>query len=543
MAIYKRFFPNLISGFWLVVMIAIWLAFAPTQAGGMASYIIVIGKSMEPNFHIGDLIIVHEEARYQTGDAVVYNNLELGRFVFHRIIQQEMGRFTLQGDNNPWTDTYQPSAEEVVGKLWLYIPKGGKVVQKIRNPIVMAVIAGVLSGIFAMSLFKGKSKGRKNMNKEWFTSVKQKIQGWLKNLVSSGSPEPSSHQGILQEGLFFALGLVAFASLIFVIISFSRPATQSVQNEVSYNQLGFFAYSASVPSGVYDSNTIQSGDPIFPKLICSVDLTFRYTLIAQQAENIAGTYQLTATITEQASGWQRTVALQEEATFNGNAFGTNAKLDLCKMEKLAQEMEERTDFHPGAYTLIISPKIKVNGEVSGHTLQGTFNSGPEFMYDGIHFYLVNDEKQGNLLNVNETGILSETQAEANTLKVFGAEFAITAVRIISVLGLLASLGGLFWLGTRLQNLSQGNPHQFIRTRFGAMMIDIQNADAVDSKASIEVSTIDDLAKLAERFNAMILHAEFDQSHAYYVQGEGTTYRFVMSRQNAEPAVPANEAKN
>ncbi len=34
MAIYKRFSPNLFSGFWVVVMIAMWLAFAPIQAGG-----------------------------------------------------------------------------------------------------------------------------------------------------------------------------------------------------------------------------------------------------------------------------------------------------------------------------------------------------------------------------------------------------------------------------------------------------------------------------------------------------------------------------
>ncbi len=85
MTLYKRFSPNLFSGFWLVAMITMWIAIAPKQAGGMASYIIVIGKSMEPNFHIGDLIIVHEEANYQVGDAVVYRNVELGSFVFHRI--------------------------------------------------------------------------------------------------------------------------------------------------------------------------------------------------------------------------------------------------------------------------------------------------------------------------------------------------------------------------------------------------------------------------------------------------------------------------
>ena len=100
MMIFRRYSPNFLAAFWIVTMVAIWLAFAPTQAGGAAAYIIVIGNSMEPNFHIGDLIIVHAEPTYQIGDAVTYRNLELNNFVFHRIISQELGRYSLQGDNS-----------------------------------------------------------------------------------------------------------------------------------------------------------------------------------------------------------------------------------------------------------------------------------------------------------------------------------------------------------------------------------------------------------------------------------------------------------
>ena len=120
------------------MMTAVWLALAPTQVGGLASYIIVIGKSMEPKFHIGDLVIVHRQPVYQVGDAIVYRNLELKNYVFHRIISQQMGHYTLKGDNNSWVDDYKPSHEEVVGKLWLYIPRGGRAIQKIRSPFVMA---------------------------------------------------------------------------------------------------------------------------------------------------------------------------------------------------------------------------------------------------------------------------------------------------------------------------------------------------------------------------------------------------------------------
>ena len=532
MAVFKRFSPNFISTFWVVTMIFTWLAFAPTQAGGMASYIIVIGNSMEPGFHIDDLVIAHKEADYQVGDAVVYRNKELNNFVFHRIISDEMGRFTLQGDNNSWTDTYQPSREDVIGKLWLHVPKGGVYIQKMRNPFIMALVAGALGGFLVIGLFRGKSRGSKRMAQksvqEQFASVKQKIQTRFASAGRPGPGQPSNPvQGSFLEGSFFALGALALVSLILGIISFSRPASRIVKDNVQFEHVGFFSYSAPAPQGVYDSNTIKSGDPIFPKLTCTIDISFQYTFIAQGSENIAGSHQLTATISEPVSGWQRSIPLQDETTFSGNAFGTSAKLNLCQMEKLTQSMEEGTDFHPGSYILTVSPNIKATGDVLGRALEDSFDPNLTFNYDRIHFYLFHGEEQGNSLNPTEAGIISEERRIANTIILFGVELAIPALRWFALIGLVGSLAGIMLIGMKLQNLSKSDRSKFIRMRYDSMLIDIQNADNIHSSNLVDVTSIEDLAKLAEKLSAMILHAESGNSHAYYVQGEGTAYRFVL----------------
>ncbi|MCC7118429.1 MAG: signal peptidase I [Anaerolineales bacterium] len=538
----KRLSSNLASGIWLIVMIGLWLAFAPTQAGGLASYILVVGNSMEPNFHIGDLVIVHEEAEYQVGDAVVYSNLELGNFVFHRIIAQKLGRFTLQGDHNSWVDTYQPSKEEVRGKLWLHIPKGGRAVEKIRNPYIMAGIAGILGGVLASGFFKSKSKGRKSMNRDWLLTLKQKLRELPAKLGDAQLPNSSLEPHL--EALTFGLGCIAFASLLIGLVAFSRPATRTVKNEVGYEQLGSFIYTASASASVYDANTLQSGDPIFPKLTCIVDMQFQYLLIAQQAEKITGTIQLTATVAEPVSGWQRVVELQKEMAFSGSSVSANAKLDLCKIEKLTQALEQDAEVHPGSYTLTVSPNIKVKGRIADHELDSAFNPGLEFRYDRQQFYLVNEEeedKEVNLLHTVETGALSAPQLEANTIKVFNLEFAVPALRLIAILGLIVSLSGLAFLGKRLRTISQNDPVQLNRIRFGSIAINVQNAKALDSKSALDVSSIDDLSKLAEKFNAPLLHAERNQTHVYYVQGEGTTYRFTLSVREAEPQFSETES--
>jgi hypothetical protein len=60
---------------------------------------------------------------------------------------------------------------------------------------------------------------------------------------------------------------------------------------------------------------------------------------------------------------------------------------------------------------------------------------------------------------------------------------------------------------------------------------------------VDVSSIDDLGKLAERFNTMILHAQTDNVHVYFVQGDGTLYRFVINPQETGSAVPMEEAES
>jgi signal peptidase I len=512
----------------------------------MASYIIVIGKSMEPTFHIGDLIVVHKQPTYQVGDAIVYRNLQLKSFVFHRVISEQLGRYTLKGDNNSWIDTYQPSEAEVVGKLWLHVPRGGIAIQKMRSPLVMALMAAALGALLATRWFGRKARGNQPMKdksvQDWFLSIRQRTQNWLKTANGSASKETANlHQGEFLEGSFFALGLIMLASLVLGIIAFSRPASRIVQDDISYQHLGVFSYLASAPQGVYDANRIQSGDPIFTKLTCMVDINFQYTLIAARAENLTGTYQLSAMISEPVSGWKRVVPLQEEATFSGNTFGTSARLDLCSIHSLTQSLEQGTDFHPGTYMLVVTPNIKINGSVSSRPLQGTFDPGLTFRYDRIQFYLLRNEEQDSPLALTETGILTQARMEANTMLLLGREISIPTLRWLALFGLIASLSGLTLLELRLQKLSRRDQEKFFRIKYDSTMIDVESNALLQSASTIDVRSMDALAKLAERFNTMILHGTEYQRHTYYVQFGGTTYRFVLDAGKTESTVLTEEA--
>src|SRR5215208_7669781 len=149
----------------LASLVAIWVAFAPTLIGGRASYVVVNGNSMEPSFQRGDLVIVQAASIYNVGDIVIYRNAELNAFVIHRIITIEQDHYVFKGDNNSWIDTYRATHDELIGKLWIHVPKLGKAMEWLRLPIHMGVTTGLLGGILMASIMIKPKRHGKGMNK------------------------------------------------------------------------------------------------------------------------------------------------------------------------------------------------------------------------------------------------------------------------------------------------------------------------------------------------------------------------------------------
>jgi hypothetical protein len=192
-------------------------------------------------------------------------------------------------------------------------------------------------------------------------------------------------------------------------------------------------------------------------------------------------------------------------------------------------MEQETDFHSASYFLTITPDITLTGDISGRPLEETFSPGLNFRYDRVHFSVVKDEETGSPLDVTETGSLHQERTVPNTMLLLGMEAEIPALRWITTM--------------KVQNLSRNNQGEFIRLRYQSLMIEIHDGDAIDSPSVIDVAAIDDLARLAEKSNSMILHATVEDRHVYYVQGTGSTFRVVMPKKMGQPQVDRSIGDN
>lgn len=99
---------------------------------------------MLPNFHSGDLVLLHAEPRYNVGEVAGYHNAQLGVTVMHRIVAIKGGRYTFKGDNNSYTDPYEPTFAQIVGADWIHLPGWGNVLLDLRTPALGSVVLGLL---------------------------------------------------------------------------------------------------------------------------------------------------------------------------------------------------------------------------------------------------------------------------------------------------------------------------------------------------------------------------------------------------------------
>ena len=128
----------------LACCLVIWAALAPPQLGGSTSYVITEGVSMLPHYHTADLVVLHKQSTYRVGQVAAYHNPTLRTVVMHRIVAVNGSRYLFKGDNNNFTDSYEPSAGQIIGAQWFHLPGAGRWVRQLRQPAVTAVLLAAL---------------------------------------------------------------------------------------------------------------------------------------------------------------------------------------------------------------------------------------------------------------------------------------------------------------------------------------------------------------------------------------------------------------
>jgi len=127
----------------------------PTWLGGDTTIITVSGKSMEPLYRGGDIVIARDTPPH-VGDIVIYRPEGYpDAKIVHRIIGGSgASGWEMRGDNNDFTDPFTPTSDAVYGVAKVHIPHAGVVVSFITKPWVWI---SLFFGVAALLLWPARS--------------------------------------------------------------------------------------------------------------------------------------------------------------------------------------------------------------------------------------------------------------------------------------------------------------------------------------------------------------------------------------------------
>jgi signal peptidase I len=107
------------------LLIGWWFSFGPVALGGPATFAIVDGRSMEPTYQYGDLVVARTKDAYAVGDVVVFPATNK-RVIIHRIVAgNAVDGWTTRGDNNDRDDSWVLPDESILGEEWFDVPEVG----------------------------------------------------------------------------------------------------------------------------------------------------------------------------------------------------------------------------------------------------------------------------------------------------------------------------------------------------------------------------------------------------------------------------------
>lgn len=150
-----------------IALLVVWFVLLrPLFLGGPAGYIIISGRSMEPALHSGDFVVTLKDDTYTEGDIVAF---KVRRWIVtHRIVGGTATEgYVVQGDNKEVPDSWRPTVDQMLGKMWLHVPGAGRYVLALRQPLVFAIVIGALGALFLFPLPRRESRHqrRKRENK------------------------------------------------------------------------------------------------------------------------------------------------------------------------------------------------------------------------------------------------------------------------------------------------------------------------------------------------------------------------------------------
>lgn len=503
----------------LIALACVWFYFAPGTLGGSTTYVVTDGISMEPRFHTGDLALVRSQSHYEIGQIVAYHSNTFHTIVLHRIIGRTGDRYIFKGDNNNFRDFEHPTRSQLIGSLWLHIPGAGARLHSFRSPLLIAILVGVGTLLFAGAAFVRRTRRRRRQRRAEAARAPALLQP--RHLTSSDA-------GLVALG---AIALLPFLAL--ALLAFTRPTTALLPYTAPYKQSGTFSYGAKASAGsIYPGDHAVTGDPLFTHVVSAVQVRFGYRFGTAGTHALTGKARLDATIAS-SSGWQKTFALGRPQRFHGDQTALVATLDLRALLALVAHVEATTAVG-GSYTLTLSPQLNVHGSLDALPVHATFSPQLKFALNKLEVQpiIAGGSSQSTTHSAATpfasaaAGSVKGRRQQSSSLSLGPVRLTVTAARWIALGGGAILICALLALRSLLTGRSR-DESQSIKARYGRMIVPVERVWHLPELAVIDLADIEALVRIAEHYDRSILHEQTEDGEAFWVTDESGQFRYAV----------------
>jgi len=535
----------------LVFLAAAWTILGPSQFGGVMSLAVTRGSSMEPGFHAGDLVLVRESARIDTGDIILYRSTTTGQDVLHRVIGRSGDAYLTKGDSNSWVDLDRPTIDDIRGVHVGSLAGAGAWIEPLRSPLGTAGSAGLALALIGMSLtparvrpMAGKRRGR---------SVAPRLGTRLLEFSVSGNADAL---------IGMASGILAVGALL-AAWSFNQPTSDTSTASVTYAHSANWSYQAAKvserntgmggayqPENPFVSGYVTTGQPIFPSLTPVTSNTLQYQLIAPELQDVRGRIRMYAVLREDSTGWSQEYPLTEWEDFIGRGTSIIGETDLAKAMWDMEDLQRATGLSGGIFRAVLAAEVELQAtDAGGNAVEDRYHTFVMYRLDVPRVVRVEQaagavdadtlargiDPVGHLFAQTETRARTYPVRDERRVDILGGSVTIQTLRVsaggLAVAG-LALFGTIVFLRSRARRLGEWF---MIRARYGPRFTFAQTAP-VDPHARdyVEVVELDDLLALAEGWMLPLICVEAgDQVELYVLDLPNAIYRHRLSRVTSE----------
>ena len=471
------------------VAVTVVLVAAVALLTGAVGLVTTSGRSMNPAYRDGDLVIVAAADRYATGPIVAYRDDVHDLVVLHRIVGGDPDGYELKGDNNAAVDTLRPPQRDLIGRAVLHVPGAGVWLDRLTGPGPLAVAALVLMTLGA-----------------WIRRRRRR-PAMSRHSARRDTAAPSLRTAALTIATLGVVGLALGA------LTWTTPATTTVSREQKSTRSMTFSYAAGVVrTAAYDGTTVRSPDPVFRRLANAVDVRLAY-------DGTPGTLTVAAELSAD-NGWRATLPLAGSRNVPASYDGT-VRLDLAAMERRAQAAAAVTGLP------VERIAVAVTARVTG--TDGTFAPALRLTLTPLQLVLAGGPAT---LTVADTTTVRTTEPEAGRVSLLSWSLDVATGRLVAVCLLLAALVAALVLFVVARRAAPATEGALIRRRYAARLLAV--SPVAPEHAVVDVVTFADLARLADRYGLLVLHWSRSGVDTFVVQDQSTTYRYRTGAE-AEPA--------